>query len=298
MKDYMIGHTWKEAKGVCPAILACSEVRGKYPGGINRVNVANWVMDYEFTPHGRCRAGSPHRPWERREAGTVHLYPPRLTFWENTRGARGVRHSAWMFFTGGAQAGLGRFTGNPFRYAKLVDAAGEFGRIFHEVAVVGQQKREDGFWEAQELLFRAIRLFLSARKAEDGAYRLEGAGKGSSPKNLAQRVEEHIRNNLGSGLTLDAIASALNVSVSQLTHRYRREAGSSPMATYNQMRIEQAKMLLMKGMPLKAIAGQLGFSDAFHLSKTFKKVEGLCPRRFLKSGIGGDLRPGRQRFSA
>jgi AraC-like DNA-binding protein len=79
------------------------------------------------------------------------------------------------------------------------------------------------------------------------------------------------------------MASHLHISVSQLSHRYREHTGVSPMAAVAQRRIEHAKLLLMKGMPLKTISQQLGFSDAFHLSKAFKKALGMAPRHFLKS---------------
>jgi transcriptional regulator GlxA family with amidase domain len=40
--------------------------------------------------------------------------------------------------------------------------------------------------------------------------------------------------------------------------------------------------LLLRGIPLHTIAEELGFSDAFHLSKTFKQVLGLAPRHLLR----------------
>jgi len=43
---------------------------------------------------------------------------------------------------------------------------------------------------------------------------------------------------------------------------------------------------LQRGLPLKAIAQRLGFSDAFHLSKTFKRVEGISPRTFRCRHVG------------
>jgi transcriptional regulator GlxA family with amidase domain len=76
--------------------------------------------------------------------------------------------------------------------------------------------------------------------------------------------------------------------VSTLAHRYRQETGEPPMLKLTRLRINLAKGLLLKGQPLKAIAEAAGFSDAFHLSKTFKRLEGAAPKHFLAS-----LRAGR-----
>jgi len=74
----------------------------------------------------------------------------------------------------------------------------------------------------------------------------------------------------------------LHVSISSLSHRYKQEKGVSPITRLLSLRINYSKALLLKGYPLKAIAVQLGFTDAFHFSKTFKIMEGIPPREFLK----------------
>ena len=62
------------------------------------------------------------------------------------------------------------------------------------------------------------------------------------------------------------------------------------------LRIDHAKHLLLRGVPLKQIAQEAGFSDAFHLSKTFKHVEGISPRGFLHRAAG--LAPPREKLVA
>jgi AraC-like DNA-binding protein len=83
-------------------------------------------------------------------------------------------------------------------------------------------------------------------------------------------------------LSLRQVAAEMHVSVSALSHRYRREAGMPPLAAYRALRIDRAKALLLRGITLQTIAEELGFSDAFHLSKAFKQVLGIAPRHFLR----------------
>ena len=100
---------------------------------------------------------------------------------------------------------------------------------------------------------------------------------------LATAVTVFLRAHMVQRLSLAAMAAHLHVSVSTLSHRYRAETGESPIATLICLRIQQARNLLMKGQGLKTIAASLGFSDVYHLSKMFKRVEGRSPRQFMKA---------------
>lgn len=292
-EEYMIGHQWAERRGLSPAIVSATEVRGKYPGNMNRVESAYWILDYEYTPHGKGKMGRRGATWRPRPAGTVHLYPPHLVLREDTRGVTGVRHSAWVFLTGGRPAGLERWTDTKWRYARFMDEEGLFGELFHQVARIGQEMGEAGFWAAQEHLCRMIRHLLEAEHVADETWRLASNRTSARPSSLVEQVDQYVGSRLGTSISLSDIASHLHVSVSQLSHRYRERTGVSPMAAVTRRRIEHAKLLLMKGVPLKTISQQLGFSDAFHLSKAFKKALGMAPRQFLKSNPTGEGQPAR-----
>jgi AraC-like DNA-binding protein len=99
---------------------------------------------------------------------------------------------------------------------------------------------------------------------------------------FAEKVDDYLREHSAERLTLAGIARHLHVSPSTLSHRYRQEAGRSPMKRLIEIRIGMAKGLLFRGYPLKTIAEQTGFSDMYHLSKTFKRQEGVSPRAFLR----------------
>jgi len=75
------------------------------------------------------------------------------------------------------------------------------------------------------------------------------------------------------------------MSVSALAHRYRAATGETPMTTVKRARLDLAKGLLAKGYRLKEIASQVGFADEFHLSKTFKQVEGVSPRAYHRAAL-------------
>ena len=72
----------------------------------------------------------------------------------------------------------------------------------------------------------------------------------------------------------------MNVSISTISHRYHAETGETPMTRLMRLRIDRAKMLLLGGQKLAAIASATGFYDAAHLAATFKRVEGLSPHAY------------------
>jgi AraC-like DNA-binding protein len=51
------------------------------------------------------------------------------------------------------------------------------------------------------------------------------------------------------------------------------------------MRIEEAKSLLSQGAAIGDVALRLGFCDAHHLARNFKRLEGLTPSAFRQLAI-------------
>jgi AraC-like DNA-binding protein len=282
MDDILRSHTWEDRPGIRPAVRAAVEITGDCPGQITRCRNPCWVLDYEFGHYGRIRVGSErHGVWRERLPCTAHLYPPRTLYIEDTRRQREKRHSAWLDFVGGKEAGLSRFVLKKYGYARFLDETGRLGAAFQEAALAAHEEDESGFWTAQRALSSAIGLLTSARHLEAETYVIRPEPEAPEKLTLAEAVHAHLRKRLTDKVTLSGIAQALSLSVSTLCHRYRQETGRSPMQSLLRLRIEQAQPLLQKGYPLKQIADQLGFSDAFHLSKTFKRFVGQSPRDFL-----------------
>lgn len=51
--------------------------------------------------------------------------------------------------------------------------------------------------------------------------------------------------------------------------------------------MEQSLPLLLKGMPLKTVAEETGFSNAFYYSQVFKRRIGVSPARYRRGLAGG-----------
>lgn len=106
---------------------------------------------------------------------------------------------------------------------------------------------------------------------------------------IVARAHQYMRKGIGEPLQLAQIATAVGMSVSGFAHNYKRQTGISPMTMLRRMRVEAAKLHLMRErLTLEQIATETGFADAFHLSRTFKAITGMSPRQFRRN-TGADF---------
>jgi len=78
-----------------------------------------------------------------------------------------------------------------------------------------------------------------------------------------------------------ALASMLRISRRQL-HRYtHRLFGCSPQAWLDEQRLAAAAELLRRERSVKVVSYELGFKQASHFSREFKRRYGVPPARFV-----------------
>jgi len=99
---------------------------------------------------------------------------------------------------------------------------------------------------------------------------------------LLTEIEAYIRGRIGERLDADRLCRQFNLGRSRLFSLFRERRGISPAFWIRRERLRGAELLLKTGnLPLKDIAARVGFSDAFHLSRSFKEVYGASPRDWL-----------------
>jgi AraC-like DNA-binding protein len=101
-------------------------------------------------------------------------------------------------------------------------------------------------------------------------------------------IEEH----LSEPLRISDLARAAHLERTYFSRVFRRCLGIKPVDYIMRRRVERAKARLWGTEdPLRAVAESLGFSDAFHFSKCFKKLTGMTPRDFRRLRQGRIPRP-------
>jgi AraC-like DNA-binding protein len=87
-----------------------------------------------------------------------------------------------------------------------------------------------------------------------------------------------------SDLSITEIAKECGVSECYFRRLFQEYSGESPINFRQKHRIEKAKQLLLSDehYSVGEIAEELGFSDIYHFSKTFKKFCGISPNKFVQ----------------
>jgi transcriptional regulator GlxA family with amidase domain len=89
---------------------------------------------------------------------------------------------------------------------------------------------------------------------------------------LIQRFEQWARANLKTGFSLQDAASALAVSSRSLQRRCQEVLGKSPLAYFQDLRVEHAQSLLRSGrLDLERIAAEVGYGDGATLRSLLRQ---------------------------
>jgi len=98
-----------------------------------------------------------------------------------------------------------------------------------------------------------------------------------------QACREHIRENFLTLRSLDQIAGRCHVDAAYLCRLFRRFDDRSPYQYLMRLKMTAAAQRLQSPeVRVKEVAYELGFRDAFHFSRAFKKVFSVSPDAFRK----------------
>ena len=276
---------WQSHRELRPTVTAvCHQFRGQNEWR-NRWTHDSWTLDYAFNTVERYRVASHTRPWHVWQAHTLRLIPPGVTYWELCRPGVGKPLSdvAFVNFLGGEAVGLDKLVPPRARYALFLDPEEIAGPLLAEMARIGRDLGESGYWQTQSVFCTLLDWLLKSEPVTGEIRRIGHHAPAGKPaqSDFVQAANAYLEQHLGEPVELTQLAQHLHVSSSSLSHRYREQTGVSPMAHFQHLRIRQAKAMLLAGHKLGSVAQALQFSDICHLSRAFKQIEGATPRNFL-----------------
>ena len=179
-----------------------------------------------------------------RVAEGLELDADRIELIEKRRSTDPTLHHIAMALRAGVQTGaaLDRMYGEALSTALAVHLLREYG-----AAVLGPKRQYGGL--TREKLVRAV---------------------------------EYIQDQLDADLTVSGIAQAVGMSPYYFTRLFKESTGQPPHQYVVEARVRKAKELLTTGQfTISEAAHQVGFVDQSHLTRHFKRVFGLPPKRLL-----------------
>ncbi len=118
-------------------------------------------------------------------------------------------------------------------------------------------------------------------------YQLLGAACQRQRQRIVSHKYQYIREGIelienNSDKTLAEIAQICGVSEGYFRKLFKEYSGENPVDFRQKHRIEKAKqLLLLDTHSIGEIAEELHFSDIYHFSKTFKKLIGISPQKYI-----------------
>ncbi len=106
-------------------------------------------------------------------------------------------------------------------------------------------------------------------------YEFKSPNKTYVVQQIIKYMEAHYREKI----SLDQIAENMYLSPFYISKLFKSETGDTPINYLISLRMEKAKELLDRNpaLSIQEAAAQVGYEDAYHFSKLFKKYYGLSP---------------------
>lgn len=150
------------------------------------------------------------------------------------------------------------------------------GSLFRSGVTEAQTRQTD--WEAA-VIANTLMILTHVRRANRDAY--SKTLKAEKPE-LLDQVLAYIEQHLSEKITLADVARHFFISESTITQTFRKKMGISFYRCVTQWRLIAAKVLIEKGIPMEAVAEQVGFSDYSSFFRAFKQEYGISPRQYRK----------------
>jgi AraC-like DNA-binding protein len=117
---------------------------------------------------------------------------------------------------------------------------------------------------------------------QGGRLRYITALGGNTPR-MAKAIQL-LRENFDKPLRIEKIAQELKMSVSGFHHHFKTVTAMSPLQFQKQLRLQEARRLMLAEDLDAASAGyRVGYDDASHFSREYKRLFGAPPQRDIVS---------------
>ncbi len=110
---------------------------------------------------------------------------------------------------------------------------------------------------------------------------------GESLDQRLERVIDTMRRRLGDRLSVPELSAEAQLSPSHFSAVFKRRTGFAPLDFFIRLKMQRACRLLdSTGLPVKAIAAEVGFEDPLYFSRCFRRVHECSPSEYRAARKG------------
>ena len=126
-----------------------------------------------------------------------------------------------------------------------------------------------------QMLVHVIRALSEPVEVAPSGYSFESVNK----KYVVEQIVNYFEDHYSEKISLERIAENMYLSTFYISKIFKSETGDTPIHHLINIRLEKAREILEKrpGMNIKEVAAMVGYEDAYHFSKQFKKHYGISP---------------------
>lgn len=144
-------------------------------------------------------------------------------------------------------------------------------------------------WQGRYFMLKAylMQLILLIIKQQEEPVKIKTgyAFESVNKKYVVEQIVSYFEDHYAEKISLDQIAENMYLSPFYISRIFKSETGDTPIRHLINIRLERAMELLKNGVSgsIQEIAEQVGYDDAYHFSKLFKKRYGFPPSQAKKA---------------
>lgn len=102
-------------------------------------------------------------------------------------------------------------------------------------------------------------------------------------KDVVDLSIEYMQEHLESMISLEVLASSVNLSVSHYSSIFKKKTGYSPIVYFNHLKIQRAcQYLQFTALRVNEISVRIGIEDPYYFSRMFTKIMGASPLEYRR----------------
>ena len=146
--------------------------------------------------------------------------------------------------------------------------------------------RRQGRYFMMKAYLMQLLLLIIREQCEPMERPLGCAFESANRKYVVEQIMNYIEDHYSEKISLDQIAENMYLSPFYISRIFKSETGNAPIRYLINIRLEKARELLEGGYEgsIQEVAAQVGYDDAYHFSKLFKKRYGISPSQARRSG--------------